>query len=113
MIDWKTTLTSFTRFFVYSLIILVIDASIIFLLSWGVDRFAYTLSFFMLIEGGIGLIFGSVIVSYSPLTAKVSEALFRSKPWNFKRQKEIEQQMGAVFATDFILILEALLVSAL
>lgn len=113
MIYWKKTLVLVARFFLYSMIIIVIDTLMIFLLSLEVDTFTYTLSFFVLIEGGLGLIFGSVSVVYSPSTAKLSEVLFRSKPWNFSRQKEIEKQMGAVIATSIILIIEALLVSAL
>ena len=113
MIHWKTALAILLKLFFYSVIIILIDASIIFLLSWGVDTFAYTLSLFMLIEGGLGLIFGSVLVSYSPSAAKLSEFLFHSKPWNLNQKKENEKQMRTVIITAFILIIEALLVSAM
>jgi len=113
MIHWKTTLAFLLKLFFYSAIIILIDASIIFSLSWGVDTFAYTLSLFMLIEGGLGLIFGSVLASYSPSVAKLSEVLFHSKPWNLNRQKDNEKQMRAVIVTAFLLIIEALLVSVM
>ena len=113
MIHWKKALALFPRLFLYSVIIILIDASIIFLLYYRVDTFAYTLSLTMLIEGGLGLIFGSVFASYSPSAAKLSEVLFHSKPWDFDQQKEIEKQMRAVIITALILIIEALLVSAI
>ena len=113
MIHWKTALTLLLKLFLYSVIIILINASIIFLLSWGLETFAYTLSLVMLIEGGLGLIFGSVLASYSPSAAKISEVLFHSKPWNLNRQKENEKQMRAVIVTAFMLIIEALLVSAM
>lgn len=113
MMHWKTALTFSLKLFLYSVIIILIDALIIFLLSWGVETFAYMLSLVMLIEGGLGLIFGSVFASYSPSAAKISEVLFHSKPWNLNRQKENEKQMRAVIVTAFMLIIEALLASAM
>ncbi len=113
MIHWKTALALLAKLFLYSVIITVIDASMIFLLYYSADTFAYTLSLTMLIEGGLGLIFGSVLASYSPSAAKLNEILFHSKPWNFNRQKEIEEQMRAVIITALILVIEALLVSAI
>ena len=113
MIHLKTIMALLAKFFFYSMIIILIDTVTILLFSWGVDTFTYTLSFFILIEGGLGLILGGVSAFYSPSTSKVSEALFRSKPWNFTRQKEIEKQMGAVITTSIILIIESLFVSAL
>jgi hypothetical protein len=113
MIHWKKILTLFARGFLYSLIVILMDTLMIFVLSSGVDTFVYTLSFVMLIEGGLGLLFGSVVVSYSPSTAKLSEVLLHSKPWNLTQQKEIEKQMEAVIITGLLLVIEALLVSAL
>ena len=113
MIHCKTAFKLLLRLFLYSVIIILLDALIIVLLSWGVETFAYTLSLVMLIEGGLGLIFGSVLAAYSPSAAKISEFLFHSKPWNLNRQKENEKQMRTVIVTAFILIIEALLVSAM
>ena len=113
MIHWKKALALFPRLFLYSVIIILIDASIIFLLCYSADTFAYTLSLTMLIEGGLGLIFGSVAASYSPSAAKLGEVLFHSEPRNLNRQKETEKQMRAVIITALILVIEALLVSAI
>lgn len=110
---WKNSLVLIAKFFLYSLIISSIDVILIFVLSWGLDTLAYTLSFFMLIEGGLALIFGGFIASYSPSAAKLNEILFHSEPWNFARQKEIEKRMKTVLITGFFLIIEALLISGL
>ena len=113
MINWKIALAFLLKLFFYSVIIILIDASIIFLLSWGLDTFANTLSLFILIEGGLGLIFGSILASYSPSASKLSEFVFHSKPWNLNRQKENQKQMRVVIVTAIMLIIEGLLVSAL
>lgn len=111
--SWKIAFQLIPKLFLYSVVIGLIDVLLIFLLSWGMDAFMSTLSIFMLIEGGLGLIFGSFIAAYSPSVAKLNEILFHSEPWNFARQKEIEKQMRTVLITGFLLIIEALFVSAL
>lgn len=113
MIVLKKVLTFFVKLFLYSAILILIDASIIFLVCYRADTFAYVLSLTILIEGGLGLIFGSILASFSPSTVKLSEILFNSEPWNLTRQKEIEKQMRTIIITSLILVIEGLLVSAL
>jgi hypothetical protein len=113
MITWKTALQSSTKFLLYSLIIILIDFVLIAALTGEITNITSTLSFVMLIEGGIGLIMGGATAMYSPSAAKINEVLFHSKPWNPNRQKEIEKQMRAVIITALILVIEALLVSAI
>jgi hypothetical protein len=96
----------------YSLIISLIDIILIVLFAGGLNQITYSLSFVMLLEGGIGLTVGGATVSYSPLTAKISETIFHSKPWTAKRQREVEAQARAWIVTGTILILTALLISA-
>jgi hypothetical protein len=67
----------------------------------------------MLGEGGLGLTIGGAIVLYSPIVSKMSEVLFRSKPWSATRQEEAEEQAKAWIVTGTILVLLALLGSAL
>ena len=55
---------------------------------------------------------GGGVALYSPSVGKINEVLFQSKPWNAKRQKEIEKQMAAFILTGIALIIEALLLSA-
>jgi len=66
----------------------------------------------MLLEGGIGLTVGGASASYYPLGSKISEVLFHSKPWNAVRLKEAEKQARAWIVTGIILVIEALLLSA-
>jgi archaellum biogenesis protein FlaJ (TadC family) len=113
MIVWKTVLESLVRSSIYSLIIITIDAILIVFLIGGTNQITYTLSFVMFIEGGIGLIVGGAVALYSPSVAKIDEVLFHSNPWNAKRQKEIEKQMEVFIVTGIVLIIEALLLSAI
>ena len=113
MITWKNALRLFARFLLYSLIVISIDFVLIVSLTGGMNQIIYTLSFIMLLEGGMGLIVGGATALYSPSVAKISEVLFHSKPWNSKRQKEIETHMEVFIITGIILIFEALLLSAI
>lgn len=113
MIVWKTVLESLVRSSVYSLIIIIIDAILIVFLMAGTNQITYTLSFVILIEGGMSLIVGGAVALYSPSFGKISEVLFHSKPWNAKRQKETEKQMAVLIVIGIVLIIEALLLSAI
>ena len=100
------------RNLLYSLIVILIDFVLIFSLQGGLNQITDSLSFVMLFEGGIGLTAGGTVAFYSPLGAKISEVFFHSKPWNAKRQKEVEKQARAWIVTGIILVFEALLLSA-
>ena len=113
MIVWKTVMQSLVRSSIYSLIIILIDAILIVFLMGRTNQIIYNLSFLMLIEGGMGLIVGGAVALYSPSVAKINEVLFHSKPWNAKRQKEIEKQMEVLIVTGIVLLIEALLLSAI
>jgi len=112
MITKKTVLELLARCLFYSSIVIVIDFVLIFAFQGGLNRITDSLSFVILLEGGIGLTAGGATASYSPLGAKINEVFFHSKPWNAKRQKEAEKQARAWIVTGVILVFEALLVSA-
>jgi len=112
MITRKTVLELLAKSLLYSLIVILIDFVLIFFLQGGLNQITDSLSFVMLLEGGIGLTVGGAVASYSPLSAKISEVFFHSKPWNAKRQKEAEKQARAWIATGIILVFAALLLSA-
>jgi hypothetical protein len=101
------------RSLLYSLIVILIDFVLIFALQGGLNQITDSLSFVILLEGGIGLTVGGAAASYSPLGAKISEVFFHSKPWDAKRQKEVEKQARTWITTGIILVLAALLISAL
>ena len=108
----KVILELILRSLVYSLIVFLID----FVLIVFIDRFnqiIYNLSFLMLFEGGIGLAVGGAAASYSPIGAKLSEIIFHSKPWNARRQREVEQQAKTWIVTGIFLIVVALSLSAI
>ena len=113
MIDRKTSLEYLVRSLVYSLIVFFIDAILIIIINWGMNQIGDTLSFLLLVEGGICFVVGGAVALYSPSVGKINEVLFHSKPWNAKRQKEIEKQMAVIIISGIFLIIEALLLSAI
>lgn len=112
MITWENVLKLIARCLLYSSIVILIDFVLIAFLVGGLNQITYSLSFIMLLEGGIGLTVGGATASYSSLTAKIGEVVFHSKPWTAKRQKEAEAQARVWIATGIILITAALLISA-
>ena len=112
MITKKTALELLARCLLYFLIIILIDFVVIFSLQGGLNQITFPLSLVILLEGGIGLTVGGAIASYSPLSAKMSEVFFHSKPWNAKRLKEAEKQARTWIVTGIILVFAALLLSA-
>ena len=113
MISWRTLLEFLAKCLLYSFVIILIDFVILFFLVGRPDEIIYPLSIVMLLEGGIGLVVGGGAVLYSPASAKISEMIFHTKPWNAKRQKEVETQSRAWIITGAFLVLEALILSAL
>ena len=58
MINWRTWLEFIVRSFFYSLIIFLIDTILIIVINGGFNQIYDTLSFVLLIEGGICLVVG-------------------------------------------------------
>jgi len=112
MIGKKTVLELLARTLLYSLIVILIDFVIIFSLQGRLNQITDALSFVMLFEGGMGLTVGGATAFYSPLGAKISEVFFHAKPWNAKRQKEVEKQARVWIVTGIFLVFAALLLSA-
>ena len=108
----KTILELFAASLLYSLIVILIDFAVIFFFVGDLNQIATSLSFVIILEGGITLSVGGGVAVYSPLGAKISEVLFRSKPWNAERLKEAEKQARVWITTGAILVLSALLLSA-
>ena len=109
----KSLLELLAKTLIYSSIFISIDFIIIFLLTAGANQIIDTLSFVLLFEGGIGLTIGGVTASYTPIVAKISEFLFHTKPWNAKRQKEVENQARIIIVTGIFLVFAALVLSSL
>jgi hypothetical protein len=113
LIDRKTVLELLARSLLYSLIVVLVDFILFFFLNKGLNGITDSLSFIILLEGGICLTAGGATVFYSPIGAKIGEVIFHSKPWNTKRLKDVEKKAQAWIATGIILVFEALLLSAL
>lgn len=110
--QWKTVMAFCTKLFIYSIIIILIDFLLILAFARVTSDIVQTLSFVILIEGGIVLIVGGVTASYSSLYAKLSEVVFHTEPWNVKRQKEAEINARTWIIVGIILVIEALVLSA-
>lgn len=98
---------------VYSLLVVCADFLIVLLFTQEVSQLASTVSFILLIEGGLGLTSGGVAAMYSPIMSKMGEILFRSEPWDAKRQKTAEKQAQLLIIVGFFLLLIGLLISAI
>lgn len=109
----KKILEVFLKTFLYSLIIILINLIVIFFFTQDLNQIIYWLSLISLLEGGLGLVAGAGTVFYSPLFSKVTEKIFHSKPWTYKRQKKTEQQAQIWILTAFFLIINALIISTI
>ncbi len=98
---------------IYSLIITLVDFLIIFFFIRDLTQLLYYVSLILLLEGALGLIAGGGAVMYSPVASKVSEIIFKSEPWNAKRQKEVEKQGQGLILIGISLLFAGLLVSAI
>jgi hypothetical protein len=113
MITWKNILKVIAKCLLYSTIVILVDFVLVVFLSRGLSQISISLSLIMLFEGGICLVAGGAAALYSPLAAKISETIFHSKPWDAKRQKDVEAQAGIWILSGVVLIFAALLFSAL
>ena len=109
----NNALKLFASCLIYSLIITLIDFIIVFLFTQDFNQLLSSISLILLLEGGLGLIMGGGAVMYSPVANKVGEILFKSEPWNAKRQKEVEKQAQVLIFAGLFLLLIGLLVSAI
>ena len=113
MVDWKKLLMLLGRSLVYSLIVILTNFLVAFLLVGDVHANLPSISLFLLLEGGIFLTIGGTSVMYSPITAKILEVLLKAEPWNAKRQREMEKKALIWIISGVILVTIALLTSAL
>jgi hypothetical protein len=109
----KEIINLFLRTLLYSLIVILINLVIILFFTQELSQITYWLALISILEGGLGLVAGAGAVFYSPVFSKVTEKLFNSKPWTYKRQKRTEQQAKNWIITAVLLIIEALIISAI
>jgi len=108
----KSVLELFASCFIYSSIIILIDFIFVLFLSQELTQIASILSFVMLAEGGLGLTVGGAFASFARIGNKMGEVVFNSEPWDIKRQKKAEKQAQVFIVVGCVLLLIALLISA-
>jgi len=86
---------------------------IIFIFSQEPRSILLFLTYALLVEGGLALVTGGVLASFSPIIGKIGENVIHSKPWDAKRLKEAEYQATLWILTGTFLFLFGLLTSAL
>ena len=86
---------------------------IIFIFTQEPKRILLFLTYALLVEGGLSLVTGGVLASFSPVIDKIGENVIHSKPWNAKRLKEAENQATLWILTGTFLFLCGLFTSAL
>ena len=64
-------------------------------------------------EGGLGLLAGGAVASFRGLSNKMGEIILNTEPWDFKKQKKVENQAQILILTGFILVLFGLLISGI
>lgn len=98
---------------VYCLGIAFVSFGVLFLFIRDLGKVWSIFPLVLLLEGGLGMIAGGALASFSAPLVRMSEILLRSKPWDGKRQKETEIQARVWIATSFLLILAGFLASLL
>jgi len=113
MQTYRSVIELFISGLIYSLIIILLDFIIIFFLIQEQSQLVSNLSLIILAEGGLGLVAGGAVTSFRGLSNKMGEIIYNSEPWDLKKQKKAEKQAQVLIVTGFILLLIALLISAL
>ena len=108
----RSALEQVASCFAYCLVIALASFGVLFVFFQDLSRVYPLFPLVLLLEGGLGLVAGGAVASFSTTLGKVSESLLRSKPWDAKRQKEAERQARAWIVTGVLLIVVGLFASA-
>jgi hypothetical protein len=86
---------------------------VIFIFTQEPKRISLFLTYALFVEGGLGLVIGGVLASFSSVISKIGENVIHSKPWDAKQLKETENHATLWILTGTFLFLFGLLTSAL
>jgi hypothetical protein len=86
---------------------------VIFIFTQEPKRILLFFTYALLVEGGLSLVTGGVLASFSPVIDKIGANVIHSKPWDAKRLKEAENQATLWILTGTFLFLFGLLTSAI
>lgn len=108
----KSTLILLVSCAVYALVVALPTLAVILVFTQEVERILLYLSHALLVEGGLALVTGGVVASFSPAIGRVSAGIFNKKPWDAKRLKAAEGDARVWIVTGTFLFLMGFLVSA-
>jgi hypothetical protein len=98
--------------FAISLIVALADLGVVYLFVRDPIRVVFYLSMTLLLEGGLGLLVGGVVASFSRVINKIGEKLHKSESWTAISQREAERNSRPWIVTGVLLLLFGFLVSA-
>ena len=110
MPNLKPALKLVTACLIYSLIIALATLVVILVFTRELERVLHFLSYALLLEGGLTLVTGGVVASFSSTIGRIGESVLHAKPWDAKRQKEAERQARFWIMTGVFLFLFGLFV---
>lgn len=97
---------------IYALVITFVTTIVIIVFTRNLREILLLLSYGLLGEGGLSLVIGGLLASFSPTINKIGEVIVHSEPWDAKRQKEVERTARNWITTGVILFLIGLVISA-
>jgi hypothetical protein len=86
---------------------------VIFVFTQEPKRILLFLTYALFVEGGLSLVTGGALASFSSVIEKIGENVIHSKPWDAKRLKEVDNQATLWILTGAFLFLFGLFISAL
>ncbi len=112
MLRVKAILHLLVNCLVYALVITFVTTIVLIVLTRNLGEIVLLLSYGLLGEGGLSLVIGGLLASFSPTINKIGEVIVHSEPWDAKRQKEVERTARNWITTGVILFLIGLVISA-
>ena len=101
------------RCLVYSLAITLATVVVVIVFTRDPKEIVQVVPFALIAEGGLALVVGGAAASFSPAMGKIVEVIFRSEPWDARKQREAEKTARTWIANGIFLFLFGLLASTL
>ncbi len=112
MLRVKAILHLLVNCLIYALVITFVTTIVIIVFTRNLGEILLLLSYGLLAEGGLSLVIGGLLTSFSPTINKIGEVIVHSEPWDAKRQKDVERTARNWITTGVILFLIGLVISA-
>ena len=97
---------------VYALIAMLVTLVVVVVFTRELEQILLWLTYALLVEGGLALVIGGSVASFSSTFGKIEAVVFRSEPWDAKRLREAERTARVWIVTGLFLFLFGLLVSS-